>query len=224
MMKLLAAIQAGGRSTRMGADKAWVELAGRPLIEYALQAAQPLAQRLAIVISRDTPQQERYTQLAARWQAELLYDPNDHCGPLGGIQTALLNCEARETALILACDLPFVTTQFLALLHAIHSGVLLACYPQSAIRNPQSITIPLDQTGRRQMLAGFYEKACLPAIELLLAEGKLRVDGLCARVAVREVEFATYAHLPRAATLLNNLNTPEELRSVAFTTSPPSPG
>ncbi len=224
MMKLLAAIQAGGRSARMGADKAWVELAGRPLIEYALRAAQPLAQRLAIVISRDTPQQERYQQLTTHWRAELLFDPNDHCGPLGGIQTALLACAAHETALILACDLPFVTTQFLALLHAIHSGDHLADNPQSAIRNPQFITIPLDQTGRRQMLAGFYEKACLPAVEQLLGKGKLRVAGLCARVPVREVEFATYAHLPLAATLLNNLNTPEELRSVALTTAPPNPG
>lgn len=203
-MKLFAAIQAGGRSVRMGADKAWVELAGQPLIEAVLRAAHPLAQRLAIVISRDTPQQERYRQLAQRWKAELLHDPNDHCGPLGGIQTALLNCVATETTLILACDLPNITTEFLRLLQMHHT----------ASATP-SITIPLDQTGRRQMLAGFYEKTCQPAVELLLAEGKLRVDGLCAHVAVQAIEFSRYAHLPHAATLLTNLNTPEELRAVS---------
>ena len=212
IMKLLAAIQAGGRSTRMGVDKAWVELAERPLIEYTLRTARPLAQRLAIVISRDTPEQARYRQLAKQWQAELLFDPNDYCGPLGGIHTALLNCAVNESALILACDLPCVTAEFLTLLQTLHTA-----------GETQSITIPLDQTGRRQMLLGFYEKTCLPAAESLLTAGKLRVDGLCTRVAVREVEFATYAHLPHATSLLNNLNTPEELHSVAFTTSPPSP-
>lgn len=204
-MKLLAAIQAGGRSARMGADKAWVTLAGRPLIEYALQAAQPLAQRLAIIISHEMPQQPLYEQLAAQWQAQLRFDPHDHCGPLGGIQTALRDCSADETALILACDLPFITSEFLTLLAQLHST-----------NTAPAITIPLDQTGRRQMLAGIYDQGCLPAVEQLLAERKLRVDGLCARVKVREVEFSAFAHLPHAMSLLNNLNTHEELRTAAF--------
>lgn len=204
-MKILAAIQAGGRSARMGVDKSWVTLEERPLIEYALQAAQPLAQRLAIVISHDMPQQAQYEQLAARWHAQLLFDPHDHCGPLGGIHTALSNCAADETALILACDLPFITAEFLRLLAQAHSTT-----------TAPAITIPLDQTGRHQMLAGFYDQACLSAVEQLLAEGKLRVDGLCAYVNVQEIEFAAYAHLPHAPNLLNNLNTREELRTAAF--------
>jgi molybdenum cofactor guanylyltransferase len=215
MKKVLAVIQAGGRSRRMGADKAWVNLAERPLIEYTLQAVQPLAQRIAIVISKDTPQRMRYEQLAAQWQAELLFDRNDYCGPLGGIQTALSHCLPNETALILACDLPFVTSDFLTLLSQHHFGQLT---PGSTM---PTITIPLDQAGRRQMLAGFYEPTCLPAVEGLLAEGKLRVAGLCARVAVQELAFPAYGHLSKAASLLNNLNTLEELQAAAFANDDP---
>jgi molybdenum cofactor guanylyltransferase len=204
-MKFLAAIQAGGRSARMGVDKAWVTLAERPLIEYVLKAAQPFAQRLVVVISHEMPQQVLYEQLAAKWHAQLLFDPHDHCGPLGGIHTALSSCAADEIALILACDLPFITSEFLLLLALAHSTT-----------TTPAITIPLDQTGRRQMLAGFYDQGCLPAVEQLLAGRKLRVDGLCGHVKVQEIDFSAYAHLSNAANLLNNLNTQEELRTAAF--------
>ncbi|MBI1763037.1 MAG: molybdenum cofactor guanylyltransferase [Acidobacteria bacterium] len=202
------AIQAGGRSSRMGTDKAWAELSGRPLIEHVLRAAQPLAQRFTVVLSHDTPQRERYQQLAAHWQAKLLFDANDYCGPLGGIQTALLDCQPTETALILACDLPRLTPAFLAFLQTQHAASAAT-----------TITIPLDHAGRRQMLSGFYQPSCLPAVQQMLYEGLLRIDKLCSRVPVCEVAFANYAHLPHAATLLNNLNTPAELRLAAGETA-----
>lgn len=205
MRNVFAVIQAGGRSARMGADKAWVLLAKRPLIESALRAAQPLAQRFAIVISKEMPELVRYEELAEAWRAEILIDPNDHCGPLGGIHTALRHSASNETALILACDLPFITAEFLTLLAQHHS-----------LTQAPAITIPLDQPGRRQMLAGFYDLECQPAVESLLAEGKFRVDGLCGRVNLQEVAYSAYSHLPGASRFLTNLNTPDELRAAAL--------
>lgn len=203
-MKLIGAIQAGGRSSRMGTDKAWVELAGRPLIEYVLAAAQPLTAQLTLIISRETPQETRYEQLAVRWQASLLYDQHEYRGPLGGIHTSLLHCASDETALILACDLPGLTTEFLTWLRTIHAA------------GPQALTVPLDATGRVQMLAGLYDQSCVTAAETLLNENRLRVDGLLSHVPSRQVAFAEYAHLPHAETLLRNLNTPEELRRTSL--------
>jgi molybdopterin-guanine dinucleotide biosynthesis protein A len=202
-MNVLGAIQAGGRSSRMGTDKAWVELAGRPLIEHVLAATQPLAQRLAIILSRDTSHLARYEQLAAHWHATLLFDQHAYRGPLGGIHTSLLQSTAAETTLILACDLPFVTTEFLAWLQTAHAA------------GRYDLSVPLDSTGRVQMLAGFYEQACLPVVEALLAADRLRVDGLLARVSARQATFAEYAHLTDAAKLLRNLNSPADLRDTA---------
>ncbi len=203
-MKLLAAIQAGGRSRRLGTDKAWVEVEGRSqggvMIERVLAAAQPVAQRLAIVISQTTLAQDRYAALADKWQAELLIDPHDQRGPLGGIATALQHCDEDEGALILACDLPFLSTEFLQLLVSHHS----------ALEAPH-LTVPEDQTGRLQMLCGIYHAGCLPYAEQLLAENKLRVDGLRALVPVQTLRWTNYAPLPDAERLLLNCNAPNDL-------------
>lgn len=199
-MKLLAAIQAGGQSRRMGEDKAWLGINGQPMIEHVLAAAQPLAERLAIVISQTTRAPERYAALAERWQAQLLIDPHDRRGPLGGIETALRVCATDECALVLACDMPYLTTEFILLLaerHASTSGT--------------HITITADRDERRQMLCGIYERGCLPFVEQMLTANVLRVDRLCAQVATQQLHWKDYAHLPEAERLLLNCNSRADL-------------
>lgn len=195
-MNLFAAIQAGGQSRRMGEDKAWLDVNGQPMIERVLVAAQPVAQRLALVISQTTREPERYTALAERWQAALLIDPHALRGPIGGIETALRACTMEESALILACDMPYLTTDFLRLLIAHHTS---------------GITVATDQAERQQMLCGIYDRTCLPLITQMLADDVLRVDRLCAQVSTRHLAWADYAHLPEAERLLLNCNTKEDL-------------
>src|SRR5215475_8827094 len=142
-------IQAGGRSSRMKRDKAWLEIDGVPMIERVIAAARPAAGRLGIIVNAANPQVERYEKLAESCDAGLIFDLHKHLGPLGGIHTALAHCVTGESALILACDLPFITTEFLSFLCNVHQGE----NPQSRSPNPQSITIPLDQSNRLQPLA-----------------------------------------------------------------------
>src|SRR5262244_4600569 len=145
-------IQAGGRSSRMKLDKAWLEIDSVPMIERAVAAAKPAAGRLGIIVNAANPQIERYERLAESCDARLIFDLHEHLGPLGGIHTALAHCGAGESALILACDLPFITTEFLSFLCDVHqtqnpqsASAQSGRNPQSTIRNPQSITVPLDQ-------------------------------------------------------------------------------
>src|SRR5262245_37890128 len=145
-------IQAGGRSSRMNLDKAWLEIDGVPMIERTVAAAKLATGRLGIIVNAANPQVERYEKLAESCDAGLIFDLHEHLGPLGGIHTALAHCTTGESALILACDLPFITTEFLSFLCNVHQGE----NPQSAIRNPQSITVPLDQSNRLQPLAAIY--------------------------------------------------------------------
>lgn len=189
-----AFVQAGGRSSRMGRDKSWVEVAGRPMIESVLSTVGDLAVRTSIIINSGNPLAERYRRTAAERGAALLFDLHDHRGPLGGIDTALRNCRAGETALIVACDLPRLSPEFLRLLAEIHF----------AERN--DLTAPADAEGRIQMLAGFYSAACLKPVERMLKADILKVDRLCREVRCRRVEFAEYRHLPDAAYLLENVN------------------
>ncbi|MDX2029513.1 MAG: molybdenum cofactor guanylyltransferase [Blastocatellia bacterium] len=204
-------IQAGGKSARMGRDKAWLEIGKKTLIEHGLSALRPVAERLAIVISEGTPAPERYAALAATWQADLLVDRHGFLGPLGGIQTALAmlrEASARDqAAAILACDLPFLPTALLAHLAEIHRTGDFA------------LTLPEDAQGRPQPLAAIYSLRCLPAVEQLLADRRLRVDGLYPLVRTRRVRYDEYRTLfasdEDAQRSLTNLNTRDDVARIA---------
>ncbi len=199
-------IQAGGRSSRMGRDKAWLEIEGCSMIERAAAAARPVVKQLAIVINAANPHAARYEELARKWEASVIRDLHEHRGPLGGIHTALTNCAENESALILACDLPFITTEFLSFLSKIHQN-----------SNPQSVTVPLDQSDRLQPLAAIYDQSLEAAVGRMLAANDLKVDPLYSQVSTRQVGFAEFAHLPDAERLFANINTPEEWRNVLCT-------
>jgi molybdenum cofactor guanylyltransferase len=202
-------IQAGGRSSRMKLDKAWLEIDGVPMIERAVAAAKPAAGRLGIIVNAANPQVGRYERLAESCGARLIFDMHEHLGPLGGIHTALTHCGAGESALILACDLPFITTEFLWFLCDVHRGES----PQSAIRNPQSITVPLDQSDRLQPLAAIYDQSLETVVRQALAANEFKVDLLYSRVSTRRVGFEEFAHLRDAERFFINVNTPEEFQA-----------
>jgi len=202
-------IQAGGRSSRMKLDKAWLEIDGAPMIERAVAAAKSAAGRLGIIVNAANPQVERYERLAESCDARLIFDMHEHLGPLGGIHTALTHCGAARSALILACDLPFITTEFLSFLCNVHEGE----NPQSQSPSPQSITVPLDQSGRLQPLAAIYDQSLEAVVGQMLAANEFKVDLLQSRVSTRRVGFAEFAHLRDAERFFINVNTPEEYQA-----------
>jgi molybdopterin-guanine dinucleotide biosynthesis protein A len=193
----------------MKIDKAWLEIDGVPMIERAVAAAKPASGRLGIIVNAANPQIERYERLAESCDARLIFDLHEHLGPLGGIHTALTHCGDGESALILACDLPFITTEFLSFLCNVHQGE----NPQSAIRNPQSITVPLDQSNRLQPLAAIYDQSLEAVVGQMLAANEFKVDLLYSRVSTRRVGFAEFAHLRDAERFFINVNTPEEYQA-----------
>jgi molybdopterin-guanine dinucleotide biosynthesis protein A len=193
----------------MKRDKAWLEIDGVPMIERVIAAARPAAGRLGIIVNAANPQVERYERLAESCDARLIFDLHEHLGPLGGIHTALAHSGAGESALILACDLPFITTEFLSFLCNVHKGE----NPQSAIRNPQSITVPLDQSNRLQPLAAIYDRPLEAVVSRMLAANEFKVDLLHSRVSTRRVGFAEFAHLRDAERFFINVNAPEEYQA-----------
>lgn len=188
-------------------DKAWLEINGRPMIEHVLAAAELVAASLSIVINSANPNADHYRELAAKWNARLLYDLHDHKGPLGGIHTALKTCGENDSALILACDLPFITSEFLSFLCKAHQTV----NPKSKTQKPKSITVPTDQEGRLQPLAAIYNRACLPAIEDMLVIGRLKVDQLFMQVSTQTVPFSSFADIRNQGQIFNNINSLNDL-------------
>jgi molybdopterin-guanine dinucleotide biosynthesis protein A len=104
-MNFSAVILAGGRSRRMGRDKAWLEVDGQPLLARALAVLREAGPREVFISSR-----------ADRGDAALgcpvLLDREPDLGPLGGIERAL-QAAASPLVLVLAVDLPYMTGGFL---------------------------------------------------------------------------------------------------------------
>ena len=95
-------ILAGGASSRMGADKATVDLDGRTLVERAGLNLAPVCRRVAVVgsaapVTIEGKPLESFPDLAG----------GPERAPIKGLLTALAHCETPWLVL-LACDLPFV--------------------------------------------------------------------------------------------------------------------
>ena len=102
-MTVTAAVLAGGLGTRIGGGKALVQLAGRPLISYPLQAARDAGLE-AIVVAKRT------TQLPPL-DVPVLLEPESPTHPLVGVIAAL---QTLPAVIALPCDMPFVAPVDLA--------------------------------------------------------------------------------------------------------------
>ena len=175
-------IMAGGRSTRMGRDKALVELGGRTLLQRALDTWQNYGGAVQLSVGAA----ERGALAPAGIPA--VADRYRDCGPLGGLHAGLLECRT-ELLLLTAVDCPFVTAELAdGLLAAI--GRADACVYTAA--------------ERLQPLFGLYRRTCLAPAAELLAAGEYKMGLLLRRVETILLPAADPAPF-------RNLNTPEEL-------------
>jgi molybdenum cofactor guanylyltransferase len=189
MESIAAFILAGGRSLRMGEDKAFMELAGKPLIVRAVDVAREAVRDVKIVGD----------PLKFAAFGPVIEDVYRDRGPLGGIHAALTN-SAAEWNLILAVDLPFVPAQFLKYLLA------------RAESSEATVTVP--SVGKHfQPLCAVYRKAFVCVAERSLSEGKNKIDQLFPKVIVCAVSEEEIVANGFDASIFRNLNSPEEWRS-----------
>ena len=186
MIPFSAAILAGGQSRRMGRDKALLQLGGQSLIERVLAAVRPLACPSFIVARQATD----HTHLGL----PVFPDQYPDTGPLGGLCTALHHA-STPTLLLLACDLPFLTPEFLRFLVE-RLGQHQAAVPQS----PEGL----------HPLCAAYATSCLPAVERLLDQQEGRMHTLCRQLDLRVLTPEEWQPFDPHGLLLSNLNTPEE--------------
>jgi molybdopterin-guanine dinucleotide biosynthesis protein A len=114
----IVAVLAGGRGSRLGGDKATVELAGRPLISYPLAAAREARLPALIVARRDS----LLPSLAER----ILREPDGSRHPLRGVVAALRDGSSGAAAVLaVGCDMPFVTAELLSHLADVRGSVVV---------------------------------------------------------------------------------------------------
>jgi molybdopterin-guanine dinucleotide biosynthesis protein A len=97
------AILAGGKSSRMGEDKGLVAINGKPMVEYVIDQASQISSKIRII-----SQNNLYEKFGYPVSPDLIPD----CGPIGGIYTALHHATA-SFVLILSCDIPLISSDFL---------------------------------------------------------------------------------------------------------------
>lgn len=170
----------------MGADKAFLQLDGRTLLQRALELAGTVATDVRVVGAR-----EKFAAFAP--VVEDLYGER---GPLGGIHAAL-SATGSEFNLMLAVDLPFIQERFLA---------WLAEQAQTA---NAVVTVP-RAGGRLQPLCAIYRREFREPAERALVAGRNKIDTLFAETTVRIIEEYEVAHFAFPATMFDNLNTPQE--------------
>ena len=139
-----------------------------------------------------TTERDRYDSLDAPVWEDLI--PGH--GPLGGIQTALAATGATWT-LIVACDLPFLTTMFLE--HLLRTG-------EDA---EADVVMPRTEDGPQPLCAA-YGRACEPVIRRRIAAGMLKVTDMLSDLRVRELGPEDIAPFDSDGILFMNVNTPDD--------------
>jgi molybdopterin-guanine dinucleotide biosynthesis protein A len=180
-------VLAGGKSTRMGQDKASVTLNGRTLLEHALAALREVCQDVSIL-----GRHELYDVMGP-----VIEDIFPGCGPLGGIHAALTNSKT-EFNLIIAVDTPFIAPAFLSYL------------AERAIALRAVVTSP-EIDDYTQPLCTVYSREFLPIAEQSLKQGDYKIVPLFPKdqtLVIKESELRQFAF---AADMFENLNTPEDL-------------
>lgn len=188
MSGFTVAIIAGGKSSRMGTDKSFVEIGGKPVIEHLIQRVTNLGQAETLLI---TNRPDEYAHLNLPMVGDVLPDK----GSLGGIYTAIYYSQNPYT-LTLACDMPFVSADLLKYMLSLRDGF--------------DVVVPrVDQYP--QGLHAVYGKACLDPIRQRLDADRLKVRGFYEAVHVRYIDEPEYQPFDPKGLSFFNINTPEEL-------------
>lgn len=186
---LAGIVLAGGRSRRMGRDKASLEWEGRPMLDVI---AESIGQRCSPVLVAASASSQAFAELAPDSELTWVTDEQVGTGPLGGIVAALTAAKdaGAAAAFVCATDLPLVSADLIdELLRALTGS------PDVVIAH---------EGGRDHPLSGIYRVRALPVLEELVAQGELLMTNALDAVVTHRVGVSD----PR---WLTNVDAPEDL-------------
>lgn len=194
---MTAIVLAGGRSSRMKADKAGLAVGTKTLLEHVLFQLEPIFDEVLVSVS---PGQKVERGIVGRPRAgagkraagdgqepglKVVEDQAPGLGPLGGI-LAGLRASKNNACAVIACDIPDIDIPLLRSL--------------AGAAGDAEIAVPVDPAGRFEPLFAVYKRSVIPAIEALLRSGERSVLPLYERCRTAIVRL-------EAGRRLMNLNT-----------------
>lgn len=190
------ALLAGGKSSRMGMDKALLTFRGQALFGFILDQVQGLSDDVYVISNRE--------DVDAYAPYRVFPDKILDIGALGGIYSAL-NYSQNELCLILACDMPFVNRALIELLRTEAAGY--------------DAVVP--ELGERLLepFRALYRRSCLPAIKAAIDAGERRAVSFLPQVKAKRIPRAVLAQIDPGLESFANINTPEDLAQVEGSTN-----
>ncbi len=186
-LSITGVILSGGKSHRMGEDKAFIEIEGIPIIQKTCNLFRGLFREVLIV----TNQRELYLHLGATVHEDLLLN----AGALGGLYTGLMY-SSFPYAFTVACDMPFLKASVIRYLSQQTEGY--------------DVVVPKTEDGLHPLHA-IYSKNCISPIHEMLKEKKSRIIDFYSSVRVKVIEPKEILSVDPKMESFINLNTREEL-------------
>jgi molybdopterin-guanine dinucleotide biosynthesis protein A len=188
--KATGIILSGGKSIRMGENKAFIEIEGVPIILRVYNLLKQLFQETIIV----TNQKELFLNFDSKIYSDLL--PNK--GALGGLYTGIF-FSAFNYSFCVACDMPFIKKPVVEHLMQHTQG--------------DDVIVPRTKDGL-QPLHAIYSKNCLEPIKLTIEQGKYKIIDFYEKVKLKIVPEDDFISLDPLRESFVNVNTPIELLSI----------
>lgn len=202
----LGVILAGGASRRFGAPKALATVGGQRIVDRVLDAVAAVVPE--VVISANDP--DLYDDL----DLDVIPDRHFGIGPLAGIHAALEHAVERAWpgALVVACDLPYVTADVLRLL-----------VRRASVSPAQAIVPESGEKDGVEPLCAFYSVDCIPVVAEMIAEGEHRAHKLLERVQTDRIPIGEIRTVADPRLVFHNVNTPTDLDEAERRTGPLPP-
>jgi len=196
-IEIAAFILAGGANSRMGRNKALIKFAGEPLILHTARLLEPRVSSVTVIGPA-----EPFRKLGLHTMPdEIRGEPKvaAHQGPLAGIVTALGMTPARWN-LILACDLPYLTGEWIdKLLSRVLKSSALACVPRAP--------------GGLEPLAAVYRREAYAPLAEAFRKGVRKITDALATISLETIEMEELGGPEHGGLVLRNMNTPQDFKA-----------
>ena len=186
-------ILAGGKSSRLGRDKAWEDVGGQRIIDRVIGALQSSCDEVLIIGDRP----ERQNELSLPKCIQYRSDDLKGRGSIGGLYTGL---KASYTlwSLVVACDMPFISRELIRFMLSIIS------------KNRCDAIVPVIN-GRYQPTHALYNSTCIPFIEKNISSGNFRMDSYFDEIYLEEISEDVINSIKGAELSFFNVNTEDDL-------------
>ena len=188
---LTLAILAGGKSQRMGRDKASLPFQGATLLRYLIDRLNGLADETILI----TPGSDVNLGGNIKIVPDLLPDR----GPLGGLYTALYYGSQQAVAVV-ACDMPFA------------SAKLLKYQCEILLSENVDAVVPSSYEGLEPLHSVYRRDVCLPIIKRTIDDGEWRLISWFSQINLRVLSSTEITSIVPTEKAFFNVNTPEDLK------------